>query len=238
MKLRQTLMLAATVALLAFLGTIQANAQGTRQRPFSDFLNAQNSFFNPNVCGGPSLAFAPPDFSTLAFVDFTGKGADCVQNLHNGPAINTQVDGTVTERDLPDGTAEITVNVHFRNALALARDLNQRGVAIFGYFRTELFNHPEITPGLATGNLLVKFIIPYPGAPLPDLAFSVGNEGDYKFLRFSANADGPLRAPFGEGEGTPGKLVVSQTGVTSPGQGQGVADGFPAEIVRVFKRGN
>lgn len=239
MKLRQTLMLCAAVVLLAFVGTNQANAQGTRQRPFSDFLNAQNNFFDPSLCSGPTIAWFTPDFSTLALIDYTGKTGDCIQNVHNGPALNTRVDGTVTERDLADGTAEITVNVHFRNAYSIARDFNQAGFPlIFGYYPTELFNHPDLTPGLATGNLLAKFIIAHPGDPLPDIAFSVGLFGEYTFVRFGASADGPLRAAFGEGEGTPGKLVVSQTGVVIPGQGQGVADGFPAEIVRVFRRGN
>jgi hypothetical protein len=235
MKLRQTLMLCAAVALLAFVGTGQANAQGTRQRPFSDFLNAQNTFFNPSLCKGTTLAWAPPDFSALAIVDYTGKTGDCIQNLHNGPALNSRVDGTVNERDLADGTAEITVNVHFRNVFSIARDFNQGG--FFGYDTTELFNHPELTPGLATGNLMAKFIIAHPGDPLPDIAFSLGFYGDFTFVRFGASADGPLRAD-GEAEGTPAKLVISQTGVTGPGQGHGVADGFPAEIVRVFKKGN
>src|SRR5262245_30508879 len=120
MKLRQTLMLCAAVALLAFVGTGQANAQGARQRPFSDFLNAQNTFFNPNTCSGPTLSFTAPEFSAVAVTDYTGKTGDCIQNLHNGPAFNSRVEGTVTERDLADGTAEITVNVHFRNVFSIA----------------------------------------------------------------------------------------------------------------------
>ena len=58
------------------------------------------------------------------------------------------------------------------------------------------------------------------------------------FLGKVANADGPLRAAFGVPDGTRGKLVVSQTGLfDNPGEGKGVADGFPAETVRVFKVG-
>lgn len=231
MKLRQTFMLAATIALLALLVTVQANAQGARQRPFSDWLDAQGSFNNPATCY--SLIFgwvAPPYYSTLAIADYTGKMGACVQN-HGGPAINTTVKGTVSERDLPDGTAEILVNVQFTNALAYALEF---GVGpIFGY-RSELLGHPERKPGLANGHLQVKFIIPYPGAPLDDLVFT-----NITYIRFSATASGPLRATFGVPEGTPGRFVVSQTGLFNiPGQGQGVADAFPAEIVRVFKAGN
>src|SRR5206468_2828550 len=108
MKLRQTLMFAATVALLAFLGTVQANAQGARQRPFSDWLDAQ--YINPTFCAGFNLGWsAPPDYNPFAFIDYTGKVGACVQ-ARGGPAFNTTVNGTVSERDLPDGTAEILVN--------------------------------------------------------------------------------------------------------------------------------
>jgi hypothetical protein len=230
MKLRQTFMLAATVALLAFLGPIQANAQGARQRPFSDWLDAQANV-NPATCYSTTPAWLPPDFSVIALADYTGKIGACVQNL-GGPAINTTVKGTVSERDLPDGTAEILVNVHFTNALAYAGEF---GVGVtFGYYPgTELLGHPELKPGLANGHLQVQFIILYPGAPLDDLIFT-----DVTFIRFSATASGPLRAAFDVPEGTPGRFVVSQTGLfNTPGRGQGVADGYPAEIVRVYKAG-
>src|SRR5262249_16144488 len=68
MKLRKTFMLAATVALLALLGNVQANAQGARQRPFSDWLNAQET-----SCDQFVIWWAPHDLSTLAFADYTGK---------------------------------------------------------------------------------------------------------------------------------------------------------------------
>ena len=152
---------------------------------------------------------------------------------HGGPAINTTVRGTVSERALPDGTAEILVTVNFTNALAWARNY-PGGPMTFGYRQSELFGHPELTPGLASGNLQAKFIIAYPGAPLEDLVVY-----NWSFISFRGIASGPLRAGFGVPEGTPGRLMVSQTGLFDiSGQGQGVADGFPAEIVRVFKAGN
>lgn len=221
--------------MMAFLAVVQVSAAGARQRPFSDWLNVQDTAFNPNTCAGINLVWFPQDFSRQAYVDLSGKAGNCIQNTKNGPAINTQIDGTVKERDLADGTAEITVNIHFTNSLAFVRDFEQSGAPfIFGYSRAALFNHPELTPGLANGNLVVKFIIAHPGDPLTDLPFT-----RFTFIRFGANASGPLRAAFGEGEGTSGRMLITQTGVVSvPGQGNGVADGFTAELVNVFKAGN
>jgi hypothetical protein len=228
MKLQKTFLLIAAIALMAFVGVGQANAQGARQRPFSDWLNAQESSCNQFV-----IWWIPQDFSTMAFADYTGKFGACMQNA-GGPALNTVVNGTVSERDLPDGTAEILVNVHFTNTLAYARDLTQGDAPlILGYYPSELIGHPENRPGLASGYLQAKFIIEHPGDPLPDLVFT-----NVLSIAARINANGPLRAEFGVPEGTPGKFVVSQTGLTIPGGGVGVADSFPAELVRVFKAGN
>jgi hypothetical protein len=232
MKLRHTFMLVAAVAVMAFVGTVQVLAQGARQRPFSDWLDKQTSC----TIGWQDQAPA----KTFAVVDYTGKFGDQVENL-GGPTIDTEVDGTVRERDLPDGRAEILLNVHFKNGMAYAHDLTQPGSPrIFGFGQTELIANPNLSPALASGHLEAKFIIDFPGAPLQNFCTTAfpNQPGLLLSISIRANADGPLRAAFGVPVGTPGKLVVSQTGLyDTQGQGNGVADAFPAEIVRVFKVG-
>jgi hypothetical protein len=149
------------------------------------------------------------------------------------------VEGTVRERDLPDGRAEILLNVHFTDAFAYARDLTQPGApTIFGFRTAELSGHPELRPGLASGHIQARFIIAYPGAPLENFCTTVFFSPGLLSMSIRVNGDGPLRAAFGVPEGTPGKLLESQTGLFDiPGRGAGVADGFPAELIRVFKAG-
>ncbi|HEY0461791.1 MAG TPA: hypothetical protein VGC97_21850 [Pyrinomonadaceae bacterium] len=217
---------------ITVLSIVQVNA-GTRQRQFSEWLSAQGASFNPVTCGASVFGWATPDLATFARADYSGKIASCITS-HGGPAFNPEFSGTVTERDLPDGTAEILVIHHFAGTYAVARDNTQGGIATLGYGAAELFGHPELQSGLANGMMQVKFINPYPGAPLPDAA-------SINLLSISARirGEGPLRAAFGVTEGTPGKFLVSQTGLfNNPGQGNGVADGFPAELVRVFQAGN
>jgi hypothetical protein len=231
MKLHKILMFT-VIVMMAFLATVQVNA-GTRQRPFSDWLNAQGTFYNPATCFSSVLGWATPDFATFALADYSGKLGACV-TAHGGPVFHPEFRGNVTERDLPDGTAEILVNEQFNNTYAYALDTSQFPARpLLGSPQFEYNGQPKPT-AVASGMLQVKFLIPSPGAPLPDLpdAFLLSISG-------RINGDGPLRAAFGVPEGTPGKFIVSQTGLFNiPGKGKGVADGFPAEIVRVFKAGN
>jgi hypothetical protein len=221
---------------MTVLAIIQVNAAGTRQRPFSDWLSAQGSAFNPANCASSVLGWLTPDFATFARADYSGKIGNCITS-HGGPVFNPEFSGSVTERSLPDGTAEILVIHHFANTYVVARDQTQPGIpapAILGFNPTELFGHPELQSALASGMIKVKFIISHPSDPLPDLSA-------VNFLSVNARfqGSGPLRAAFGVDEGTPGKVMVSQTGLFNiRGQGNGVADNFPAELVRVFKAGN
>jgi hypothetical protein len=231
MNLQKTLMFA-VIVMMAFLTTVQVNA-GTRQRPFSDWINAQGAIYNPNTCFRSVFGWATPDFTTFALADYSGKLGACV-TAHGGPVFHPEFRGNVTERDLPDGTAEILVNEQFTNTYAYAIDTSSFPIRpLLGSPQYEYTGGPKPT-AVASGMIQVKFIIPYPGAPLPDLA-------DTFLLSISGriNGDGPLRAAFGVPEGTPGKFIVSQTGLFNiRGRGNGVADGFPAELVKVFKADN
>jgi hypothetical protein len=225
-----------TALVMTVLAITQVSAAGTRQRPFSDWLSAQGSTVVPANCASTILGWATPDLATFARADYSGKIGDCITN-NGGPVFTPEFSGTVTERDLPDGTAEILVVHHFANTYLVARDQTQPGnprPAILGYNPAELFGNPGLESALASGMIQVRFIIPQPGAPLPDL-----NTINYLSLSTRFHGSGPLRAAFGVEEGTPGRVLVSQTGLFNiPGQGSGVADSFPAELVRVFKAGN
>jgi hypothetical protein len=232
-----------TVTVLVLIGlvmtvlpSVQVKAAGARQRSFSEWLTAQGAFVNPGNCASLVFGWLTPDFATFARADYSGKIGDCI-TANGGPAFNPEFSGSVTERDLPDGTAEIHVIHHFTNTYVVARDQSQGGnpaPAILGYNGAELFGHPELQSAVASGTLQARFILPHPGFPLPNLA-----EVNTLSLSIRFHGSGPLREAFGVAEGTPGRVLVSQTGLFDiPGQGNGVADGFPAELVRVFQAGN
>jgi len=219
----------------------------TSQRPLSDFISTQ---------GSTSLFFPPfPDFiawtnnnpqTRFAAVDYTGLVAAYLQS-HGGPTLGTEVDGTVSERALADGRAEVTVNLHVKNAMSwvcgLPGDIVTNPV-LFGHRQGDLLADPSLKPGLSNANMEVVFINDAPGAALPDLvtAFILGNSTpgqELKFLKFRSDGPGPLHAASGVNEGTPGRLQITQTGLFVTGGGGATGDGFPAEHVelRVVGRG-
>jgi hypothetical protein len=145
MKLQKTFLLIAALTLIAFVGVGHPNAAGTRPRPFSDWLSAQGSSFNATNCASSVVGWLTPDFATFARADYSGKIGACITS-HGGPVFTPKFSGTVTERDLPDGTAEILVIHHFADTHVVARDNAQGGnpaPAVLGFNATELFGHPE-----------------------------------------------------------------------------------------------
>jgi len=222
--------LALALPLVALL-TVPARADvvgRAHSRPFSDFLDAQGSLLRPD--GRPVITgWIDESFSYLSVVDATGKLGAWIES-HGGPTIGTTVRGTVMERELEDGTAEVVVNEEFTNAYAFTRSL--AGLIVHGYPALELAGHPERQPVLAGGFLQIKFHLSSPGAPIPDLFQTEDQE--LSSLSFRAQAFGPLRAEFGVAEGTPGSTIVSQSGIFhTRSNGELDETGYAAEIVSV-----
>jgi hypothetical protein len=149
----------------------------------------------------------------------------------------------VTESALSDGRAEVTVVLHTTKALSwvvkLQGDL-ARDPLDFGYRPGELLADKAraLHPALGVSDLKVIFTNTALGAPLPDLvdAFILGNAAPGQVLStlaFQATADGPLRAPFGVAEGTPGQATVKQNGLHLDHPPSDAWDGFPVERVEL-----
>jgi hypothetical protein len=240
------------------LALLPLAAQSSQQRPLSDFLSAQGTFCVDDG-GGGCLLFVPPDPNFLGWqtmfpppklpivrtrpevplfgaVDYAGL-ADAY-----APGHEPSITGTVTERVLRDGRALITVLLHTSNANAWVIDLDLAGdildqiankPTLFGHRPHDaLLGAPQ---ALADSLLHVEFIIPAPGGPLPDLLQLVnfGVEGmELEVLSFQSSAFGPLNAPFGVPDNTPGKLTISQVGlIPNFDKGRALADAFPVETV-------
>jgi hypothetical protein len=232
---------------------VGAEAAGrATQRPIADFLDAQgttNQFIPPvpDFVGwgnnNPATRFASVDYAGLANGYLVGVGY---------PDLGTKTSGKVTELELKDGRARVSVVLHTTNALSWALKQPITDIATdplsFGYRPAELLADEALDPALGDSEFSVEFNNTAPGAPLPDLivAFIVGpaEEGQELLkLSFRASAAGDLREPSGFPEGTSGHLTIVQTGLvykaTSPDQPPhpAVADGFPAERVEWRKVG-
>jgi hypothetical protein len=233
------------VILLALCLALPAQAQ-TTQRPLSDFLSTQGKYPpdfqfvppDPNFLGWATIFPADPaspdanrgwlkkssviyfagvDYALLAEAYETGKKVV--------PDLLDRFNGTITERPLPNGRAEVTIILHTTraNAWVIEYDLNGPGDQIpnkptlFGHRPLYVFKQPGLEPALADTSLHVKYIGPA-NQPIPDLVqlanFSASLPGyELTFLQFIATAKGPLTKEYDVLEGTPGKCSITETGL-------------------------
>jgi hypothetical protein len=203
-------------------------------RPIADFLSQQGttSVFNFGVSGLPDELAASNSSSAIsagngrfARIDYTGQDAAFL-----GLKLGTTTSGTVSERPLSDGRAEVTVNLHTHNAFAWATTFLPdftNGDLLFGYTPAQLQANPSLQPPLADSDLHVVVTIPAPGAPLPDLVKSINLENSLP-VSFSFHATATGTTPTGQ----QATLVVSETALF--GIPIVIRDGgFTAEVVDV-----
>ncbi len=110
------LLLAVLLGMTALLGMRSADAANIR--PISDFVSMQGTFCFPDGSGG-CIIFVPP------VANFIGESAPATNRcasvdyagLTNAVVpLGTKTDGTIIERPLADGRAEVTVVLHTTNA--------------------------------------------------------------------------------------------------------------------------
>lgn len=243
--------IAATAVTLLCVGNAALAAGGAVQRPLADFLDVQGTYCiddgaggcvhfiddDPNFLGWTSWI----DDSSLYFagIDYAGLVTEAY-----APGQLPKITGTVTERPLKDGSAEVTVNLHTRGAnewvmvydLTDPSDQLNDNPTVFGQRPDDVANGQA----LADVHLRAVFTIAYPGAPLPDLIeFNLGRPG-LRTIAISSSASGPLTEAFGVEEGTPGHATVVETGLLARGKSRGkwTADGFPVEMINLKVVGN
>lgn len=258
-----------SVLVLALLGAALVSAahstpvDQTTTRPISDFISTQGTWCNPfgppfrDGCAYEFIDYTPIlnnviGFSStnavnrLAFVDYAGLANDWIVSQGStcpSGSMGTTMEGTITERPLKDGRAEVDVQLHTKNALTYAFSGDGNGNYTDWEGQTSLlFGHAprEVCAGadaaLGDSYLGLKFINTAPGARLPDfvqLAYSPDPGQELREVIFQSESSGTLRANFGVADGTPGRCMVSETGLFMSGfHGKvGVNGGFPAEVV-------
>ena len=254
-------LLVALLGLIAFgvAWIVPTDAAQAVHRPLSDFINAQGTTtcFTPPAPAqiGSATTFTNQTSARFALFDYTGLTAKYLFDTY-GISLGTTVAGSVTERPLADGRAEVTVNLHTTNALAWATQLDltqpidpqfNGNPLLFGARAQDVAF--GAAPALGDSHLRIVFKNTAPGAPLPDLVCINHDFGcpavaacppgfEIDFLIVQQNSSGPLHAIAGLGpEGTPGRLTVTQTGLIKPAINNGfkgaLIDAFPVERIEL-----
>jgi len=242
---------AAGALAVLLLGILAASAgpgpaSPAHTRPIEDFIEAQGAFAVnlPPEALSTVLASGWTDRKTVRFasVDCWGLVNKWIEE-QSDISLGTEIEGTVRERPLPEGRAEVTVLLHTKNALVWAAELVEAPPPDAPPFGDLLFGHlpEEILAGAAPalGESLFKwvFINEAPGAPLPDLLAEglAGPTVETLMISIEAHADGSFREASGEPEGAPGKAQITQTGrLLAPGLDATLTSGkWPAEHINL-----
>jgi len=192
-------------------------SQAQTQRPISDFLSTQGTYCIPDGSGG-CLLFVPPVANFIGWgdprtgqavsVDYAGLANEYIEAA-SGVSLGTSLSGVVTETPNKDGTADVRVELHARNALIFViADFDfAAGPLVLGHRAPDVAS--GATPGLANVEFHISFTNTAPGAPLPDLIQLFFFPGENQALHnYSFNATGSGPAP----DGTTLKVTVAQTG--------------------------
>ncbi len=209
----------ATSALLLALGVAVnvglADDNDETERPIGDFLERQGAFCirfdfgefayvdtRDDFCPFDEFLFVPPVDNFIAWndpetllgisLDYAGLADDAL-----GGSLGTEFEGEITERLLPDGRAEVTVELETENALSFVIQGNPDGTFDFGNGPLLLGERVAAdgtieNPVLGESSLELVFINTAPGADLPDLLqlFFVPEPGqEIIFLLFEGEAE-------------------------------------------------
>ena len=220
----------------------QKAAPSVQIRPIEDFLDAQGTGGNglPAPLNGDLGAF---DAKAGRFiqVDYSGLANKWIVD-NGGKSLGTETEGTIIERPLPDGRAEVTVLLHTRNALTWVSVYQPAidpplGDWLFGHSAEDVLGGAD--PALGESILKWVFINDAPGAKLPDLFVEIVPlppapvPHQTIMLLMEASALGTLREAFGVPEGTPGRAQTTQTGLFQTTGKGATADGYPAEHIKL-----
>ncbi len=217
------------------------------QRPIEEFLAAQGTYCFDDGMGGCTL-FVPPARNFIGWsdpargicsaFDYAGLANEAiVANTGGAVDLGTTTWGSVTEKPLADGRAEVEVLLHTKNA-------NTFGQSACNDFNTDPLTFgarpADVIAGapaaLGSGTLHLKFTIAAPGDPLPDLlqiAYFPEEGQELLMLSINYTAFGTLHSTSGYAEGTRGRLTCKQTGLFFTGFNGAVGDGFPAEFINL-----
>jgi hypothetical protein len=197
------------------------------RRPIEEFVAAQGYCLlpgNPNNCdisvaGIDLLVFVDRSTGNQIVLDYNGIAAAYLR-ANGGPDLGTTFSGTVTERVLNDGRAQITVVLHTESALTFVDDVTAPAfgtVIRLGATPAQVLAGAPVALGSST--IRLTYIAPEPGMPLVDLGVTLFEPDTYEVVKFGfqAQAEGVLHAASGYPEGTVGLVRAKELDRFTPG---------------------
>jgi len=204
-----------------------AQAEQATIRPVSQFVEAQGTYclFSGTYTGSCYLtvnlgenfmSWSSPCSNLHASIDYAGLADRRLQEngYNGGHGLGTSFEGTIVDRTLSDGRAEVKVLLKTKNALTwIIEDTYPDsgyagGTLRMGHRTAEVVS--GAAPALSDSLLELVFINDAPGAPMPDLIDLVVNRApDIVSIAFVACGNGQLHSASGVPDETPRKISVA-----------------------------
>jgi hypothetical protein len=206
--------------------------------PIDKFLASQGTFCADDGMGGCSSYMKPTAnylgwfnrvWKYSAAVDYAGIANNWL--MQSGRWIGTQINGAVTEEQLTDGRARVTVDLHGANVLSfITMGTDYQASTYFGSQPWALVD-PSVAPAIGNVQMRVTFINPGMGMPMPDLMQLVraplpGQKLESLTMRYEGDgqlATGEVRHVMINYDGSLGPIYPSHPGSPSTTPAMGVA---------------
>ncbi len=208
------LLLVVSMCAITLSSTVVAapSAKGVSHRPIQDFIDTQGTY------NGLFLSWGTNIWDRKSSVDYAGLDNQAIIAA-GGEDLGTTFSGSITERDLGDGTTLVEIRLHTKNALTRVVEWPS-GDYIYGSKVVEVIAGEHAS--LGDCKLDFTYVTTAgKGAPIPDLwEMAVVGMADAwpTKCNFVASSSGELNSEFGVSQGTPGKVtVVMAANFNAPG---------------------
>lgn len=223
---KKKVILVITVGVL-FLGFVPAVAAGGRvtERPLDDWLDVNYAALPWGVAENWAFAdFASPYTNLVCKMGFpfplAGFGPFVNDMIYENSLVigDTIIDGNIKERELNDGRALVTLQLDVKNAPCSVYDYTD-----FIFYCLGFGPYPQVVlgdgiDGYIDYTVLVKFYIPEPGAPLPDIFSIWDNYISVNIIGtgFGILTERAVELGFASTAGVPGRVRLHQIALVKP----------------------
>jgi hypothetical protein len=231
------------VAGATLIAPLPADAASAVQLPLSLFLSAQGTTngYLPPVPDYIAWTGRPPDYPRLGSIDYAGLANNSLV-AQGGTSVGTQISGAFLRR-LYGGKYQYELDLYTTNAISFmlpnpSPPPQSSAPLLFGARVQEIL--AGAAPAL--GDCHFRFVWrESKDGFIPDafgLITGVLPPGfELVEISFRGTASGIVHAAAGVNEGTPGTMVISETGLFQTQFQGATGDGFPAEVVDLHATG-
>ncbi|MFX1380645.1 MAG: hypothetical protein ACFFA4_16300 [Promethearchaeota archaeon] len=212
------------ILILSFIPAVAASGGNVTERSIDDWLDPNYAFYPWGEENWVMADFGSPYTNLVCKLGFPwpkagfGPWVNDMEDQNGMVAGDTIIDGNITERELNDGTALITLHLDVKNGPLTVYDYDD-----FILYCLGLASEPQAVLGSGIDGymdykIIYKFIIPEPGAELPTVWSSFDNYISVNIhgIGYGTLTERAVELGFAETAGTIGMVLLHQIALFKP----------------------